>query len=35
VFGVESQGMILAATLGENLRLITIDGEQESGARVG
>ncbi len=32
--GVESNGMILAATRGESLRLITIDGEQSSGAIV-
>lgn len=32
--GVESQGMILAATKGETLRLITIDGDLSSGAVV-
>ncbi|MFP6904832.1 MAG: methionine--tRNA ligase [Verrucomicrobiota bacterium] len=35
VFGVMSEGMLLAARLGDNLRLVTVDGEQESGARVG
>ena len=33
--GVESNGMLLAATSGEHLRLLTVDGEVESGARVG
>ena len=32
--GVESQGMVLAATKGETLRLITIDGDLSSGAVV-
>jgi methionyl-tRNA synthetase len=32
--GVESQGMLLAATKGESLRLITIDGNQSSGGVV-
>ena len=32
--GVESQGMILAATKGESLRLITVDGDLSSGAMV-
>ena len=34
VFGVKSQGMILAATKGKKLRLITVDGELNSGAKV-
>lgn len=33
--GVESQGMLLAASKGESLRLITVDGEISSGAKVG
>ena len=32
--GVESQGMILAASRGEKMRLITVDGEISSGAVV-
>lgn len=32
--GVESQGMLLAATKGESLRLITVDGDLSSGAIV-
>ena len=32
--GVESRGMLLAATRGENLRLLTVDGEIASGAQV-
>lgn len=32
--GVESQGMLLAATKGESVRLITVDGNQSSGATV-
>ena len=32
--GVESQGMLLAATKGETLRLITVDGDLSSGATV-
>lgn len=32
--GVESQGMILAATKGESLKLVTLDGELSSGADV-
>ncbi len=32
--GVESQGMILAASKGESMRLITVDGELSSGAIV-
>lgn len=32
--GVESQGMVLAASKGESLRLITVDGELSSGAEV-
>jgi len=34
VFGVESNGMLLAATKGKRLRLITVDGELNSGAKV-
>jgi methionyl-tRNA synthetase len=34
VFGVESQGMLLAATKGKKLRLVTVDGELNSGAKV-
>lgn len=33
--GIESNGMLLAATSGETLRLLTVDGEIESGAEVG
>ncbi len=33
--GVESQGMLLAASKGKNLTLVTVDGEINSGARVG
>ena len=32
--GVESQGMLLAASMGENLRLVAVDGEIASGAVV-
>ena len=32
--GVESQGMLLAASKGESLRLVTLDGELSSGASV-
>ena len=32
--GVKSEGMLLAATKGESLRLVTIDGNQSSGAVV-
>ena len=32
--GVESQGMVLAASKGESLRLVTVDGELSSGASV-
>ena len=32
--GVESQGMLLAASHGEQLRLITVDGELPDGAVV-
>ena len=32
--GIESQGMLLAASKGESLRLITVDGNQSSGAVV-
>ncbi len=32
--GVESQGMLLAASLGERLRLVTVDGDLASGAIV-
>lgn len=32
--GVESQGMLLAATKGERMRLVTVDGDQASGAVV-
>ena len=32
--GVESQGMLLAASRGETLRLVTIDGDLSSGAVV-
>ena len=32
--GVESRGMILAASKGEQLRLVTLDGELSSGAKV-
>ena len=32
--GIESQGMLLAASLGERLRLVTIDGDLASGAIV-
>ena len=33
--GVESQGMLLAASKGEDLRLVTIDGDLPSGAEIG
>ncbi len=33
--GVESNGMLLAATRGKKLRLVTLDGELPSGSRVG
>ncbi len=33
--GIESNGMLLAATQGKKLRLITVDGEFPTGARVG
>ena len=33
--GVESNGMLLAAKAGKELRLITTDGEIDSGAEVG
>ena len=32
--GVQSQGMVLAATKGEKLRLVTIDGDLSTGAIV-
>ena len=32
--GVKSEGMLLAATKGESLRLVTIDGDLSSGAQV-
>ncbi|MBN1268689.1 MAG: methionine--tRNA ligase, partial [Kiritimatiellae bacterium] len=32
--GIESNGMLLAASRGESLRLITVDGEMSSGAVV-
>lgn len=32
--GVESRGMLLAASVGDQLRLVTVDGEIASGARV-
>ena len=32
--GVKSEGMLLAATKGESLRLITVDGNMSSGAKV-
>ena len=32
--GVESQGMLLAASKGESLRLVTVEGELSSGASV-
>ena len=32
--GVESQGMLLAASCGERLRLVTVDGDLASGAVV-
>ncbi|HDL77604.1 MAG TPA: methionine--tRNA ligase, partial [Lentisphaerae bacterium] len=32
--GIESQGMLLAASRGERLRLVTVDGEIASGAVV-
>ncbi len=32
--GVKSEGMVLASIKGESLRLITIDGEQSTGAEV-
>ncbi len=35
LFGVESQGMLLAARSGKELRLVTADGEIPSGAEVG
>jgi len=35
LFGVESQGMLLAATKGKRLHLLTVDGEIASGASVG
>jgi methionyl-tRNA synthetase len=34
VRGVESNGMLLAATSGEQMRLVTLDGDLPSGARV-
>ncbi len=33
--GIESQGMLLAAKIGQDLKLITVDGEIASGASVG
>ena len=33
--GIESRGMLLAAKCGDTLRLITPDGEMESGALIG
>ncbi len=33
--GVESNGMLLAATVGKALKLVTVDGEAPSGAKVG
>jgi len=33
--GVESNGMLLAATAGDSLKLVTVEGEVASGARVG
>ena len=33
--GIESQGMLLAAKIGKDLKLITTDGEIASGASVG
>jgi len=33
--GVESNGMLLAATAGDALKLVAVDGEVASGARVG
>jgi methionyl-tRNA synthetase len=33
--GVESQGMLLAASTDDSLRLVTVDGEIPTGARVG
>ena len=33
--GIESQGMLLAAKKGKELRLVTVDGEIGSGASVG
>ena len=35
LFGVESQGMLLAARKGKRLRLVTVDGDIASGASVG
>jgi len=35
VFGVESQGMLLAAKDEENFGLITVDGEMSAGVKVG
>ena len=35
ICGVESQGMLLAAKAGKDLKLVTVDGDIASGASVG
>jgi len=35
LMGVESNGMLLAAKSGKNLKLVTIDGDLPTGASVG
>lgn len=34
IAGIESQGMLLAASMGSNLKLLTVDGEMASGSKV-
>ncbi len=34
LFGIESQGMLLAAKIGDELKLLTVDGEIEPGAKI-
>jgi len=34
LFGIESQGMLLAAKIGDKLKLLTVDGEIEPGAEI-
>ena len=34
LFGIESQGMLLAAKIGDKLKLLTVDGEIEPGAKI-